>query len=66
MTTTTRDHLRAKELAAALGYCTKTIYRAKAAGFKMHGGVATIEEWRAWHAKRGVDVPSCPKLSIID
>ncbi len=65
-TSTTREHLRAKELAAALGYSVKTIYRAKAAGFKMHGGVATVEEWRAWHASRSGNVPPCPEMSVID
>lgn len=61
-----REYLRAKELAAALGYSVKTIYRAKALGFEMHGGVATVDEWRRWHAQKSGNVPICPELSVID
>lgn len=65
-TNISREQLRPKELAAALGYSTKTIYRAKARGFPMPGGVASVAEWRLWHAENGGSVPKCPSLSVID
>lgn len=59
-----REYLHAKELALALGVTTKTIYRAKSNGFKMAGGVATLSEYRNWHARwKKRNVPKCPILS---
>ena len=57
----TREHLSVKELAAALGVSTKTIFRAKRRGFQMPGKVATISEYRTWHAADiSRRVPKCP------
>ena len=56
-----REHLSVKELAAALGVSTKTIFRAKRRGFQMPGKVATVAEYRAWHAAAIAGrVPECP------
>ena len=58
---TAREYLSVKELAAALGVSTKTIFRAKRNGFKMPGKVATVAEYRAWHATAAAGrVPKCP------
>lgn len=58
---TTREYLSVKELAAALGVSTKTIFRAKRRGFQMPGKVATVAEYRAWHvADISKRVPKCP------
>ncbi len=40
--------LNVKLLAAAIGVCEKTIYRARWSGFEMPGGVATVAEFRDW------------------
>ena len=40
--------LNVKLLAAAIGVCEKTIYRARWAGFDMPGGLATVDEFRDW------------------
>ena len=57
----TREHLSVKELAAALGVSTKTIFRAKRRGFQMPGKVATVAEYRTWHAADiSRSVPKCP------
>lgn len=44
----TRAQLNVKLLADAVGVCEKTIYRARWSGFEMPGGLATVEEYRAW------------------
>ena len=40
--------LNVKLLAAAIGVCEKTIYRARWSGFEMPGGVSTVDEFRDW------------------
>lgn len=57
----TREHLSVKELASALGVSTKTIFRAKRRGFQMPGKIATVAEYRTWHAATiSGRVPKCP------
>ena len=59
--TSKREHLSVKELAAAIGVSTKTIFRAKRHGFQMPGKVATVAEYRSWHADYiARRVPKCP------
>lgn len=42
--------LTTKELAFALGHSRGWVCAMKAAGFRMHGGLATVAEARAWLA----------------
>lgn len=55
------EYLSVKQLASELGVSTKTIFRAKRRGFQMAGKVATVAEYRAWHATAiAGHVSKCP------